>query len=54
MKLKERPKRPRSRWKQEVREDVTQKEGRAWEETEEEGLEENRCRLISFLIRRST
>jgi hypothetical protein len=56
IKLKEeRPRgRPRTRWEQEVRKDVIQKEGRAWEETEEEKLGENRCRRISFVIRRST
>jgi hypothetical protein len=28
--------RPRSRWKQQVRKNVTQEEGRTWEEIEEE------------------
>jgi hypothetical protein len=37
--------RPRSRWKQQVRNDVTQKEGRKWEEIEEEEEEEEWLRL---------
>jgi hypothetical protein len=30
--------RPRSRWEQQVRKDITRKDGRTWEVTEEEGL----------------
>jgi hypothetical protein len=43
----------RSRWEQHVRKAVTQKEGKAWEETEEE-LQEERDRWRGLVVRQPT
>jgi hypothetical protein len=44
--------RPRSRWKQQVRKDVTQREGRPWKENEE--LWEDKERWIGLAVRQTS